>query len=79
MWFAAFFVTLIPQQLTYTARAYLVHESYGGALEGVLLGQVDPHLPDAPLVRGALRTKELHHELVQAAEDGHLAVITDSY
>ena len=65
--------------MTSGPRAYLVHESYGGALEGVLLGQVDPHLPDAPLIRGALRTEELHHELVQAAEDGHLAVITDSY
>ena len=78
MWFAASFCHFDPAAidlLTYTARAYLVHESYGGALEGVLLGQVDAHLPYAPLVRRALRTEELHHELVQAAEDGHLVVV----
>ena len=52
--------------------AYLVHEPDGGALEWVLLGEVDAHLPDPALVRRPGGAEELHHELVQPAEDGYL-------
>ena len=52
--------------------AYLVHEPDGWALEWVLLGEVDAHLPDPALVRRPRGAEELHHELVQTSEDGDL-------
>ena len=57
--------------------AYLVHEPDGGALEWVLLGEVDAHLPDTALVRRPGGAEELHYELVQAAEDIHLVLGLD--
>ncbi len=57
--------------------AYLVHKSDGRALEGVLLGQVDAHFPDAALVGRPLGSAELDDELVEAAEDRDLVLRLD--
>jgi hypothetical protein len=52
--------------------SHLIHESDGRGFEGVLLGQVYSHLPDAALVGSGLRSEKLDCELIQSAQYCHL-------
>jgi len=55
----------------------LVHKTDARRFEGIVVGQVDAHLPHAALV-GRLRwSEELDVELVQASQDGHLVLRFD--
>ncbi len=54
--------------------SHLIHESDGRGFEGVLLGEMDSHLPDATLVGRGLRTEKLDCKLVQAAQYCHLVL-----
>ena len=47
-------------------RLYLIDESNGRRLEGILLRQVDPYFPYPALVGCALGPEELDYELVEA-------------
>jgi len=67
-------LTKTMEQLT---SFYLVHESDGGRLEGVLLRQVHFDFPDSAFVGGPLGPEELDDELVEAAEDGDLVLALD--
>jgi hypothetical protein len=49
---------------------YFVHKSNGRGFEGVLLWQVNFHLPNTPFIRGAFGPEEFNDKLVQATENG---------
>ena len=58
---------------------YLVHESYAGRLEGVLLRKMHPHLPHSALIRRPLRPKKLDHKLIQPTQDSHFVLWFDQF